>query len=413
MTTTMKTYLDVQKQKSEVVSRLLEIRALEETPELRTERTTLEEKQATVETEFRTALVAVTAEQESTVTVDTESRELRLLAGRANVGDIFAAVTEHRQVEDGATKELQQHYGLGAHQVPLEMLRIEKRAAATVPASIGDATQAEVISPVFAAGDGAFLSINRPVVPVGDAAFPILGTSPSVKGPFTNSSDAAQTDAVFTANTLSPERLQASYSYRRSDAARFAGLDSSLRMALNAGLSETLDKEAISGTDGLLTSSNLGAHNVAAQTTFAGYISRMLFSRVDGRYAPTPADVRIVVGSGTFAHAAGQYRAAETEETAAERMMAQSGGLRVSAHVPAAASNKQNALVRLGLDSGAATQPIWNGISLVVDETSRAVQGEIVIHAILLSNFQITRAASFYKQQTQARRVEFPATRFF
>ena len=116
------------------------------------------------------------------------------------------------------------------------MLRIdrgvEERAAATVPASIGDAAQAEVITPVFSTGDGAFLGIERPVVPVGDVAYPVLGTVPSVKGPFTGSDDAAQTDATFVANSLSPERLQASYSYRRSDAARFAGLDASLRLAL-------------------------------------------------------------------------------------------------------------------------------------------------------------------------------------
>ena len=73
----------------------------------------------------------------------------------------------------------------------------------------------------------------------------------------------------------------------------------------------------------------------------------------------------------------------------------------VSAHVPAVASTKQNALIRLGTDRGAAVQPMWEGISIVVDESSRLVQGEVVIHAILLSNFAITRAAQFYKQQTQ------------
>ena len=409
MTTTMKKYLDAQKTRSEVVSRLLEIRLTPEpqlTPELRAEVTTLTEKQATVEGEFRSALVAVQAEQESTVTVeDTEARELRLLAGRANVGDIFAAVTEHRQVADGPTKELQSHYGIGNHQVPISMLRIdrsvEQRAAATVPSNIGDASQAEVITPVFASGDGAFLQIERPVVGVGDAAFPILGTSPSVKGPFTNSSDAAQTNAAFTANSLAPERLQASYSYRRSDAARFAGLDSSLRLALNGGLGEALDAQAIAGTDGLLTGTNLANHNVAAQTTFAGYINMLLYGRVDGRYARGPSDVRMLMGSGTFAHASAQYRASETDEASSERLEARSGGLMVSAHVPAVASTKQNALIRLGTDRGAAVQPMWEGISIVVDESSRLVQGEVVIHAILLSNFAITRAAQFYKQQTQ------------
>ena len=101
------------------------------------------------------------------------------------------------------------------------------------------------------------------------------------------------------ANTLAPERLQASFSYSRTDAARFAGLDASLRLALNpAGSKRRLDDQAISGTDGLLTGTNLGNNNVTATTSFALYLSGLLYGRVDGRYARTPGDVRVLVGQG-------------------------------------------------------------------------------------------------------------------
>ena len=73
----------------------------------------------------------------------------------------------------------------------------------------------------------------------------------------------------------------------------------------------------------------------------------------------------------------------------------------VSAHVPDVASNKQNALIRLGQERGGAVQPMWQGVSLVVDEFTRAAYGEIIIHAILLANFAITRKAQWHKQQTQ------------
>ena len=337
--------------------------------------------------------------------VDAEARELRVLTDKANAGDIFAAAVEHRNTE-GETSELQKHFGLNSNQVPLEMLRInrsveEHRAAATVPASIGDAAQGETITPVFSSGDGAFLGIERPTVPVGDAAYPVLSTVPSVKGPFDGSDDAAQTDASFAANNLSPERLQASYSYRRTDAARFASLDSSLRLALNGGLQEALDQQAINGSDGLLNGSNLPNNNVSTVTTFALYLSGLLYGRVDGRYARTPGDVRLIVGQGTFAHASAVYKASETDETAAERLSARSGGLMVSPHVPDVASKKQNTLIRLGLERGAAVQPLWQGVSLVVDEYTRAIQGEIVVHAVLLANFAITRSGQWYKQQIQ------------
>ena len=73
----------------------------------------------------------------------------------------------------------------------------------------------------------------------------------------------------------------------------------------------------------------------------------------------------------------------------------------VSAHVPPVASNRQNALIRLGMERGAAVQPMWQGVSLIVDEVTRATQGEIVVTAVMLSNFAITRAAQFSKRQTQ------------
>ena len=125
MTSKMKTYLDAQKTRSEVVSRLLEIRALEETPALKVERTELEQKQATVETEFRSALVAVTSEQETGVSLDTAGTELRALTRRANLGGVFTAAMAGSPT-DGAEAEIQAHFKLASNQVPIEMLRIEK-----------------------------------------------------------------------------------------------------------------------------------------------------------------------------------------------------------------------------------------------------------------------------------------------
>lgn len=73
----------------------------------------------------------------------------------------------------------------------------------------------------------------------------------------------------------------------------------------------------------------------------------------------------------------------------------------VSAHVPAVANSKQNALIRLGMERGAAVQPMWQGVSLIIDEYTRAAHGELIIHAVLLANFAITRKAQWFKNQTQ------------
>ena len=96
-----------------------------------------------IEPEIRAALVAEPDPEEVLVEGDAEARELAQLTAKANVGDILSATFEKRQTS-GEAAELQKHYGMGSHQVPLEMLRIdrgvEERAAATVPASIGDAS---------------------------------------------------------------------------------------------------------------------------------------------------------------------------------------------------------------------------------------------------------------------------------
>ena len=390
---------------SECRQRLNELLGIEtRSAEEQTEMETLTNEVSAKEPALRAALAAEDDKQEVRTTADAETRELEQLTKTASVGDILLATFEKRQTE-GAPAELQKHYKLGAHQIPLEMLKInsgvEERAAATVPASIGDASQAQVITPVFAGGDGDFLGIERPTVPVGVGSFPVLSTLPSVKGPFTDSTEAAQTDATFVANSLAPERLQASFSYTRTDAARFAGLDSSLRLALNGGLQERLDQQAIEGTDGLLTGTNLPNNNVNTVSTFALYLSGLLYGRVDGRYARTPGDIRMIVGQGTFAHASAAFKGNNSDESGVERLQEKSGGLMVSAFTPDVASNKQNALIRLGMERGAAVQPMWQGVSLVVDEFTRAAFGEIIIHAILLANFAVTRKAQWHKQQTQ------------
>ena len=202
------------------------------------------------------------------------------------------------------------------------------------------------------------LGVERPTVPVGDAAYPVLSTVPSVKGPFTDSTEAAQTTAAFVANSLAPERLQASFSYTRTDAARFAGLDASLRLALNGGLQEKLDQQAIEGTDGLLTGSNLPANNVSNVSTFALVPQRPTLWPCRWQICSHTGDVRMIVGQGTFAHASAAFKGNNSDESGVERLQEKSGGLMVSAHVPDVASNRQNALIRLGMERGAAVQPV-------------------------------------------------------
>ena len=332
-------------------------------------------------------------------TTDPEVREQRALCGRANVGEIMTAVMERRSV-DGANLEVQQAFDCGPNQVPLDMLRVEQRA---VTPSIGNVAteEADVLTPVFATGVGAFLGADRPIVPMGDAVYPVLTTRPTVGGPHSDSTDVPETTGGFTADILAPERIQAGFIYRRMDALRFPAMDPALRMALNMGLEEKLDSEAIAGTEGLLTGTNLANHNVTAVTSYALYASQLIYGRVDGRYAAEQGDLRVVMGAPTYAHAGTQYRSNNADYSALDSLMSKTAGVRVSAHVPAVASNRQNAIIRLG-QAPAMTQPTWAGVTLVVDEYGDlAGKGEIEVTAVLGMNTKILRADGFYKQQTQ------------
>ena len=245
----------------------------------------------------------------------------------------------------------------------------------------------------------AFLGVDMPTVAVGEAVFPVLTTNATVGTPGENA-EQGETTGSFSAEVLSPARLQAAFFYSREDRARFAGMDASLRQNLSEALSDGLDKQVVAGTQGLLTGTNLDNNNVSTQTTYALYRSQLAWARVDGKFASSAGDLRIVMGSGTYSHAAAQYRGNNDNQDALQSLMAATGGIRVSAHVPDVASTKQNAIVRLGSRRDMVA-PIWEGVSLIPDEITKAGFGQIVVTAVLLHAVKVIRKGGFFKQQTQ------------
>ena len=181
-------------------------------------------------------------------------------------------------------------------------------------------------------------------------------------------------------------------------------MDEALRMNLSDGLADGLDRQILVGTNGLFSGTNLPNNAAAAVTTFAQYKASLAYARVDGRYASGVGDLRVVMGSGTYTHAATAYRgtgnAASDQDSSLDVLMRVTAGVMVSAHVPIVASSKQNAVVRLGMRRDMVA-PIWEGISLIPDEITMAKQGQIVITAVMLHAVKILRKGGFHKQETQ------------
>ena len=386
---------------SEIRTRLHELGAVEDvTDEVRSEIGTLTTEMKDLEVRSQ-ALIAAGEQPEEVDEDEQRDEQLLALIERADMDDIFTATLEHRST-DGATRELQDEYNLGHNQVPLAMLRsgdLETRAVTPAPSEVGQ-NQQPIIPGVFPHSAASFLGVDMPTVGVGEALFPVLTTNATVRTPEENA-DADETTGSFSAEVLSPARLQASFYYSREDRARFAGMDEALRMNLSDALADALDKQVLAGTEGLFTGTKLANHNVNALTTYALYRDQLAYGRVDGTYAMTTDDLRVLMGSGTYAHAAKQFRSDNAGDRAAiEDLMAVTAGVRVSAHVPAVANNKQNAVIRLGMRRDMVA-PVWEGVTLIPDEITKAKSGQIVITAVMLYAVKILRTDGFYKQQTQ------------
>ena len=395
-----------QSEKREALNKLVNLTDL--SAEQRAERERLTTRLQAIEPELRAVLVAEDADDaallEEVTDVeregedDAEAVEMRALVKRANVGNVMKATMEHR-ASTGAEAELQKHFKLDTNQIPLAMLRMEHRAVTPAPANVGQ-NMAAIIPGVFPMSAAAFLGVDMPTVAVGEAVYPVLTKNAEVKTPAENI-NADETTGSFSAEVLSPARLQAAFWYSREDRARFAGMDAALRMNLSDALSDGLDRQILVGTKGLLTGTNLDNNNVSAVTSYALYRSQLAYGRVDGTYASSVGDVRVLVGSETYGHASGVFRSNNAGDRAAlEDLMAVTGGVRVSAHVPDVTNNKQNAIVRLGMRRDMVA-PVWEGVTLIFDEVTKAAGGQIVLTAVMLYAVQILRADGFRKQQTQ------------
>ena len=332
-----------------------------------------------------------------------QGREFRALLDKSNVGEVFDAALGHRAV-DGASAEIQQHYGLDQNQIPLAMLvkewpdELEERAVTPAPGDVG-ATQASILPYVFPQSAAAFLGVDMPTVGYGEQTYPVLTSTLAVGTPAENA-EQAETTGAFSADVLSPSRIQASFFYSREDRARFAGMDSALRENLSEGLSDGLDKQILNGTNGLFAGTNLPNNNQTTNDTFDSYIANLAWNQIDGRYASMPSDLAMVVGAATLKDLGATYRNTSVDRSALDRLMELTSGVRVSAHVPAPASNRQNVVIRRGM-SMTAVAPVWEGIQIIPDEVTKAKAGQIVITAVMLYAMKVLRTgAGLVKQGT-------------
>lgn len=379
----------IQVAQSERRGRLAELSSIDKpTDEHRAEMTKVMSDLSAGEVELR---AAITAEAAAGETGETVEPAFDRLVGEVRMANYMGAVVNQKHL-DGAERELNDELNLDSHTIPFEALedrsQVEDRQDANTPAPATTSVQQRpIMERVFARSSAAWLGIAMPSVPAGQQNFPVMTAGVSPEFPAAGAGVDADAGA-FSANTVSPSRVSARYLFRYETLASFAGLESALRSDLVNAMSEALDKRIIEND--LLGSSGLtNPTDDTAILTYQAGVNKF-FAEVDGRYAVGLGDVRMLIGSSVLALTGSLYRTTQSELNLWDWGQARTGGFRHSAHIPAAASNIENAIVRRGATPGAVS-PIWQGVRIIRDETTRAKQGEVTLTAIMLRGFAILR----------------------
>ena len=361
-----------------------------------------------LESRYRAALVSEDAEDATANDggpVDAERAEVYRLARRA-------AIADYLREADGATLtgaalELRQAvFGEDLRSyMPLEMLELRADAVSNIANPIQD-NQMPIAPRVFAQSALGYLGIATPTVPVGTTSYPRLsaGTSADIR------SDGVEVDgtaANITNEQINPVRLTASYTYGEETLQRILGFEEALRGDIQSTLQDKQDALGINGQaavanvspafEGLLSALT----DPAAPTAVAAYGDYLAAfdDAVDGKFAMTSDQVRLLVNAETFKQAMG-LRVGTGGAAVLFRDQLPASRFRVSANLPAAVGDVAQAISyaagAVGLARGF-VMPTWAGVQLIVDPYTKAKAGQRILTAVMFVGGQMVDAAA-YKQ---------------
>ena len=321
--------------------------------------------------ELRAALLAEPEKPEVTTDVKPEDRELRELIGKASIGEIVSGALRNKPA-DGASKELQEHYGLAGNEIPLELLRapVETRAITAAPSDVG-AQQDPIVQPVFAEGDAAFLGARETMLAAGDAVFQSFRRARQSTGrtklPRVQAIPLAHSLRMFWSRLEFKRRL-ATVGRTRFDSQEWINRFARLYLA-DCAKGSTKNWS----TRSLLTF----PERARARWTPSHRIDRDSCTRWS-------MDVsRIRKRTFGCSLALLRWRMRPFCIAGITRMIRRSirsgritGGLRVSPNIAAASGNKQDVLVRRGMRDDVHVG-LWPGIEIIDDQLTNAATGEV------------------------------------
>ena len=287
--------------------------------------------------------------------------------------------------------------------IPLELLTmggVEHRAITPAPSSDTAVNVAPIMPAVFDRSAAAWLGVEMPTVAAGTASYPVITTSVTagVRG---KSAGAPETAGTITPYTVKPRRITGAFRLAREDEAVLPDLEPALRDNLSSVLSDTVDGQVVSGDNQAPNLNGVNTQLTAATApatgieTFDRYVAAAA-SHIDGLYAVSMADIRLLVGAATYKHAAATFRGTDGETAAQTYLASHTGGLRASRRIPDPADHVQAAIVRRSAPGRVAIAPIWAGVEIVRNPFTAAGTGETILTVLLLmGGVAILRPAAF------------------
>ena len=351
----------------------------------------LTEKHQGLESRYRAEIIKESEEQQLEAAgggATPERAEIRRLVERASIAD-FLAESEGGPTVTGASLELRRAI-LGADEnrgwLPLELL--ESRAdTVTNVAGANQSNQQPIAPRVFAHGALSFLGVMQPSVPVGQTSFPTLtgGTTGDIRSEGIEVDGAA---ASITNKPINPVRLTASYSYGIETLQRVEGFEEALRGDVESVLQNQLDYLGINGQaavnnvspafEGLLTA--IDKPDDPGMVSMATDYLDSFTQAVDGKYAMSDEQVRLLVASDVYRHAVKQ----KVTDNVLLRDYLPPGRFRVSANLPAADDTIGQAIsFAAGAPARGFIMPIWAGVQLISDPYTGAKKGQRQLMALL------------------------------
>ena len=255
--------------------------------------------------------------------------------------------------------------------------------------------QDPIIQDVFGASTAAFLMTRFSSQGVGDALELVLT---STGAGVTADRTARTAGGSLAARTLKPKAVRATYDINKTDLMRFRGLEASLRADLPRAINDVVDANVLTGSDftGSILARTTNPTNPSTNVTFGSGIAS-LAAGIDGRYARTLKEVKLVVNPHTLAFMY-SLLASNTAVTLPDYYMMHSGGVMTTSNMPVT-STRINKAIACKTGPGVMYNGIgkvWGGgIQVIRDETSKAFENQLLITANVYMDYDVVRTDGY------------------